>query len=203
MRKTPLCNLAYKYGTDKCPQYKHGYTPYYYDLLKDRRDSIKKVLEIGIGYYEHIKFGKHNWGKDPKIKRKYHKGASLKMWRDFLPNAHVYGADIKDECMLGFEDRITTYICDERKQSSVFNLIKQTGPDIDLFIDDGSHLTRNQIRLAEFALPLLDDGVIYVIEDVEKVSEVSSIFSDYYDVEIPILKNERDFTDDNLVVIRK
>lgn len=42
---TELCELAYKYGTDKCPQIKHFYTPYYYKLFKDRRLSVKKVLE--------------------------------------------------------------------------------------------------------------------------------------------------------------
>ena len=67
LKETPLCKLALKYRSDKCPKRgKHTYTPYYYDLLKNKKRSTKKVLEIGIG-----------------------KGASLKMWRDFFPNAKI------------------------------------------------------------------------------------------------------------------
>ena len=45
---TDLCKLAYKYGTDKCPQLKHSYTPFYYQLLKSKRQKIKKILEMDI-----------------------------------------------------------------------------------------------------------------------------------------------------------
>ena len=78
-----LSELAFKYGTDKCPQLNHAYTPFYYELLKDKRQSIKKVLEMGIGNRE--------------LQKKYFPhcvtGASLFMWKDFFPNAQIYGAD--------------------------------------------------------------------------------------------------------------
>lgn len=196
---TPLCKIAYKYGTDKCPQYKHSYTPYYHGLLKDKRNSIKKVLEVGIGYYENIKYGKHNW--DDTLKRKYHKGASLKMWRDYFPNAQVYGADIKEDCIFT-DERIETFVCDERKKSDVENLIKKTGSDIDLLVDDGSHTARNQVKFAEFTLPLLDKGVIYIIEDVTRTDDVMRYLKDY-NPQLAKLENERHFDDDNLVVITK
>ena len=74
---TPLCKIAFKYGTDKCPQVGHNYTPFYYELLKDKRKTVKKVLEIGIGSPETMPGG-------PKH---YQKGASLLMWRDFLQHS--------------------------------------------------------------------------------------------------------------------
>src|SRR4030042_54082 len=51
---TPLCDIARKYGTDKSPYitdrvWGHSYTPVYYEMFKDKTDSIKKVLEIGVG----------------------------------------------------------------------------------------------------------------------------------------------------------
>ncbi len=161
--QTELCKLAYKYGSDKCPQLKHTYTPFYFDLFKDKRVSVKKVMEIGIGYYNGIENSPTNY--DKTLKRNYHKGASLKMWRDFFPNATIYGADIKAETMFS-EERIKTFVCDERKTADIANLISKTGHDIDIFIDDGSHLWRDQLFLAQTALPLLPKDVIYIIEDV-------------------------------------
>lgn len=161
--ETELCKLAYKYGTDKCPRIKHFYTPYYFELLKDRRNSIKKVLEMGIGYYETMKHVQITY--DNGLRRFYKKGASLKMWRDFFPNAQIYGADYVKDTM--FEDkRIKTFLCDETKEEDIKNLVKQTGSDIDLFIDDGSHKWENQLYLAQTILPLLKNDVIYIIEDV-------------------------------------
>ena len=123
MKETPLCKLAYKYSTDKCPRIKHVYTPFYYDLLKDRKHTIKKVLEMGIGVKETM----------PYYPR-YQTGASLRMWRDFFPNAMVYGADISPKAL--FEDeRIKTYLCNEKKEEDIKELVEQTGPDIDLFVD--------------------------------------------------------------------
>lgn len=161
--ETPLCKLAQKYGTDKCPQIKHNYTPHYYKLLKNKRNKIKKVLEIGIGYYEDMERTEVHLSEYTGAL--YHKGASLKMWRDFFPNAKIYGADIELKTM--FKDkRIKTFLCDETKEKDIKKLIIQTGSDIDLFIDDGSHARNHQVFLARNALPLLKKDVIYVIEDV-------------------------------------
>lgn len=169
--ETELCKLAFKYGTDKCPQIRHTYTPFYYELLKDRRESIKKVLELGVGHYKGMRSFVVTY--DGGLKRNYHKGASLYMWRDFFPNAQIYGADIKPETI--FEDeRIKTYLCDERKKEDLLKLVEATGSDIDLFIDDGSHTLGDQIFTSLTLLPLLKKDIIYIIEDVvysEKLME--------------------------------
>lgn len=173
---TPLCKMAYKYGTDKCPQIKHSYTPFYYGLLKNRRKSIKKVLELGIGHYKNMKHLEVFY--DPGLKRYYHRGASLKMWRDFFPNAQIFGADIRPETI--FEDeRIKTYLCDERKKEDLVSLIENTGSDIDLFIDDGDHCLRNQIFTCQTLMPLLKKAVIYIIEDVTHSKKLVRALSDY------------------------
>lgn len=198
IKETPLCKLAYKYGTDKCPRIKHNYTPYYYELLKDK--EIKKVIEMGIGYYENIKYGKHNWDKN--LKRKYYKGASLKMWRDFFPEAQIYGVDIQKDTM--FESkRIKTFVYDERKGSHMKDLIKKTGSDIDLFIDDGSHSVRNQVQLAKFILPMLDNGAIYIIEDVGRPNYFVSALSQYKCIVPRLLKFVKHTTKDRLILIKK
>jgi hypothetical protein len=151
---TPLCEIAYKYKTDKCPQILHNYTPYYYETLKDRRLTVKKVLEIGIGYKETM----------PSIKD-YVVGASLFMWRDFFPNAIIYGIDISDKAMIK-ADRIQTFLCNQSKEHHLLDLIKKIGTDIDVVIDDGSHRKEHQILTVKTLLPLLKKDVFYAIEDV-------------------------------------
>jgi hypothetical protein len=185
---TTLCDLAYKYGSDKCPQIKHHYTGFYYELFKDRRDSVRKVVEIGVGCRE-------NMNDYPG----YRTGASLYMWRDFFPNAMIYGADILPE--LVFKDgRIETFQCDQSVRSDLLNLIKKTGPDIDLFIDDGSHKPDDQVFACLTVMPMLDEGTTYVIEDVGKVGIIHSL--DCYDCQRVSFK-DRVSRDDRLIVVRK
>lgn len=181
--ETELCELAYKYGTDKCPQIKHSYTPFYYEYLKDYRNTFKKVLEVGIGHT------RKNWHNPQEISKekfvpRLQNGASLRMWRDFFPNAEIFGADISPLAL--FEDeRIKTYLCNEIEQKDVEKLINTIGSDIDLVIDDGSHHVDDQIALAKNLLPLLKKDVIYIIEDVGHSRHIKSALGDNYDYFMP------------------
>lgn len=195
---TELCKLGYKYGTDKCPQLKHSYTPFYYKLLNGRRKSIKKVLELGIGHYRNMQNVEMIY--DPGLKRYYHRGASLKMWRDFFPNAQIFGADIHPETI--FEDeRIKTYLCDERKKEDLVKLIENTGSDIDVFIDDASHHVDDQIFASQTLLPLLKKDVIYIIEDVGHSRLICRTLGNNYDYYVPPIP--RKWHGGMLLVIRK
>ena len=146
--------LAYFYGSDKCPQIFHFYTDYYYHLFKDKRESVRKVLEMGVGNVETM--GSHC--------PHYVDGASLYMWRDFFPKAQIYGADVLPE--LVFKDgRIETFQCNQCLKDDLVNLISKTGSDIDLFVDDASHVPRHQVFTCKTLMPMLKKDVIYVIED--------------------------------------
>jgi hypothetical protein len=151
-KMTELCDLANKYRTDKA---NNGYTKYYYELFKDRRNTVKKVLEFGIG--------------SPRVMNhiitNYITGASLRMWRDFFPHAIIHGVDIDENCMFENE-RIVTHICDEVDKGGVTNLIKKIGSDIDLIIDDARHHYPHQLRLFFAVEPFLTKDSIYIIEDV-------------------------------------
>jgi hypothetical protein len=177
-KETPLCKLAYKYGTDKCSKYKHPYTPYYHKLFSRDRKNVKKLLELGIGYpgcMRHVK--------------NYRRGASLKMWRDFFPNARIYGADIRPDTMFE-EDRIKTFLCDERKKDDLVKLVKSVGPDVDIFIDDGIHEEDDQIFMCLTLMPFFRSGVIYIIEDVEDYKKVMDALAEY-DCEVVHLPKSR------------
>jgi hypothetical protein len=151
---TPLCELAYKWGSDKVGH--HEYTATYYDLLKERRYTTKRVLEIGIGHP----------GCMGHISPNYRIGASLYMWQEFFPNALVYGFDIRPDTMIA-AGRIKTFLCDQGDPSSITQASLAAGGHFDLIVDDGSHQPAHQINSMNVLLPQLAAGGLYIIEDIE------------------------------------
>ncbi len=137
---TPLCELALKYGTDKFA--KHHYTATYWERLKDKRETIRSVFEVGIA-----------------------KGRSLRMWKEFFPNAAIFGFDRNVATM--FEDiRIKCFYGDQNDPSSLLQAAKSVGGRIDLIIDDGNHHWNLQLSTAIALLPFLAHDGNYAIEDV-------------------------------------
>ncbi len=173
----PLTKLAIKYRNDRHPGSKHSYTPYYYDLFKKKRNSIKKVLEIGAG-----------------------EGAGLLMWRDFFPKAKIYGAD-NDANRVFEEDRIKVFLCDQSSQDNLEGLIRKIGGDIDFVVDDGSHKPEEQIFTCMTLMPLLNNNTVYIIEDVADLCIVEKLTE--YNLEIPKLKWSVGRYDDRLIVVTK
>src|SRR6266404_3715009 len=167
-----LSKLAMKYGTDKWSR-KHHYTPVYYKLFSDKRESVKKVLEIGVG-----------------------EGPSLRMWRDFFPNAKIYGAEIDPNRI--FEDGlIKVYKCDQSSRGDLEALIKEISSDIDFVVEDASHIPADQVFTALNLMPLLKNEAVYIIEDVSD----PNIFQQFgeYDCEMITVGGRYD---DRLIIVR-
>jgi len=164
--QTFLCDLAYKYSSDKTDlylrsnqnQHCHNYTPYYYNILKDKRLSATKVLELGIGILDERTMV-HMAGYD------YKAGASLKMWRDFFPFAIINGIDINPKAIF-LEERINTYICSQVDENMLKKLFQND--KFDLILDDGSHIPEDQLKSLYILLDYLKDDGVYIIEDVYK-----------------------------------
>ena len=196
---TPLCDIAFKYGTDKCPQLGHSYTPFYYDLLKDKRETIKKVLEFGIG-------GPETMPWVTKQGQQYQKGASLLMWRDFFPNAQIYGVDC-DPSTIFQSKRITTFLFNTKNSSKLINLIKKIGSDIDLVLDDGDHRGVSHMQVIKAVMPLLKQDCIYIIEDSSDPDYLITLLNEY-DCQIGKFsdrynQNNLLVTKNNLIVVKK
>lgn len=186
---TPLCTLALKYRTDKVEAIKHPYTHFYFDLLNPQKSSIRKILEIGIGL------------KRPGSRSDNRTGASLYMWHDFMPYAQVFGADVDPNTM--FRDgKIKTILCDQKNPDDLAKLIKETGRDLDVVIDDGSHQPKDQIFTAQTLMPLLKKEVIYIIEDVADQGIEKKLRN--FDTTVISLRgsNGRRYPDDKLIVVR-
>ena len=169
--KTELCELFEKYKADKCPAILHTYSPAYFELLKEIKETAKNVLEIGIGTVPLMEVG-------VGIKD-YVPGASIRGWRDFFPNAMVYAVDIEESVMFT-DERIITDIMDQSSVDSIRKFTNKVNKKFDFIIDDGSHLIDHQIISAyELVKHLTDDG-IYIIEDVHR-----KYFEVYDEMEIP------------------
>ena len=176
-----LTLLAEKYGSDKCPSILHTYTPVYNSLFKDIRTTTKSVLEIGIGHFEMM---------SEIVGDSYKPGASLRMWREYFPNANIYSCDIVEKVIFQ-DDRIHTWLANQRQPASLDYLmtkIQEMGTEtIDIIVDDGSHMLTDQTISFITLWKYLSPGGLYVIEDVchvyiKMLSTVCQSFSDVADV---------------------
>lgn len=93
-------------------------------------------------------------------------GGSLRMWRDYFPNAQIYGLDIDPGRMIEGEERIKTFLGD---QSDVIILDKITSSidALHIVIDDGSHVSPHQRTSFERLFPRMPGGALYFIEDLQ------------------------------------
>jgi len=87
------------------------------------------------------------------------------MWRTYFPRGRVYGIDIYDK-RLHDERRITTFQGSQADQAFLSAVATAIG-DIDIVIDDGSHVNEHVLRSFAFLFPRLSENGIYVIEDTQ------------------------------------
>lgn len=137
-----LNDIGLKYDADKSSRF-HNYLDFYEKQLPDR--SFKgRLLEIGIM-----------------------DGLSMKMWREYYPEAEIVGIDIYDKEHL--------YNNDWQVPASV-KMLKVDGTDpkqvkelgmFDIIIDDGSHYWADQQKSFELLYyKQLNKGGVYILEDL-------------------------------------
>lgn len=199
-----LCDL---YGSDKgeitseghpYPWPSHTYTDYYSRLFGNSRHSIRKVFECGLGTNNpEIPSSMGSRGKP---------GASLRVWRDYFPNASVWGADIDREVLFQ-EERIRTFYLNQLDIESIEEFWKTVGVrDFDFMLDDGLHTFEAGTTLFSCSIDFLAKSGVYVIEDVsfpdlpryEKFFEETEYLVDFVLLSGP----KSEVMDNNLVVIR-
>ena len=144
---TDLSALAAFYGSDKWGS--HWYARHYQQHFSPLRWKKLNILEIGAGGYD-----------DP------HKGgASLRMWKRYFPKSNIYSIDIYDKSALQ-EERIKIFKGSQIDSEFILKVYKEIG-EIDIIIDDGSHINQHVIESFAIMFPLLKSGGIYVVEDLQ------------------------------------
>lgn len=131
----------HRYETDKVH---NGYLRWYDEILGDSFASVGRLLELGV-----------------------FRGGSLALWRDYFPNAAIFGID----------SDLTKFRCDDQTRIEVFEgsqtdseFLRRTAraaaPEgFDVIIDDASHLAW-ETEIAFWALfEHVRPGGHYIIED--------------------------------------
>jgi hypothetical protein len=203
-----LARLCDVYGSDKgelisdghpYPWNSHNYTDYYSRLFSHCRNHVKKVFECGLGTNNPNLLSSMGVNGKP--------GASLRVWRDYFPNAVVYGADI-DTDILFKEERINTFYIDQLNPDAIKKFWETVGEkDFDFIVDDGLHTFQAGTTLFTYSIDRLSQSGIYIIEDVtcEDLEKYKEFFkTTKYVVEfVTLYRPGNVLFDNNLVVIRK
>lgn len=137
-----LHELATKYHADKLS---HGFIDVYGNVFEDKRTAIETMLEIGIGA-----------------------GCSLQMWRDYFPNAKLFGIDLECYELNTFGPRVTTFVVNQEDRFSLSNFVNMLGPKtkFDIILDDGGHRMPGQQISLGMLWPYLALNGYYIIEDL-------------------------------------
>jgi len=184
---TPLCLLAKKHMTDKGGRHNlydgnytsicHEYTPVYWDMFNEIRHSVTRVLEIGV-------LG----------------GCSLRMWKEFFPNAQIVGVDIEKRAVIGY--RIWVFQGNQASRPELEAAAAHWAP-YDLIIDDGSHEPSHQQNTIVSLLPYLKDGGFYVCEDIHcDVQDLINVIPRGYVYKVPITDPGINCANEKLLVIQ-
>lgn len=154
-----LDELFRQYGSDKSTD--HDYHLVYAHILETLPRGAS-VLEVGLGT--------NNESIVSTMGHRGHPGASLRAFRDYLPDSAVLGADI-DRDILFEEERIRTFWVDQTSDASVRALEAQLPDDLHLIIDDGLHSPNANLQVLMLALRVLPVHGWLVIEDIIPAAE--------------------------------
>lgn len=176
---TELCELGKKYDTDKSSQragrsdirHCHPYTIFYDSLFRSHRNEPLNIAELGIL-----------------------EGSSLRMWREYFPNANIVGFDNNVEFIDNYKnnfemDKTTLLHMDVFNQDSISNGFHDAGKEYDIIIEDTTHQFQDQIRVIFQAYKHLKPGGIIIIEDIFR----SYKEEDYLQALRPIMNNFQDY----------
>lgn len=204
-----LHSLCDKWGSDKgsMPTFgdrvyrwpPHTYADLYASLFDHCRQHFKLVFECGLGT------SRPEFGNNMGVRGK--PGASLRVWRDYFPQATIIGADI-DRGSLFEEQRIETYHVDQTNPASIAAMWAQVPHrGFDFILDDGLHTFEAGVTLFEGSFDHVRPGGLYIIEDVslDSLEKFADYFEEkHYSVELLMLRRAIDPPiDNNVVIIRK
>lgn len=134
-------------------------------------------------------------------------GASLRVWRDYFPNATIYGADI-DKDVLFEEERIKTYYINQLDPVTIKSFWEKVSKkEFDFMIDDGLHTFEAGSTLFLHSIDKLSSNGIYIIEDVPlyDLARYKEFFRNkkYLIEYVCLYRPSLSLGDNNLIVVRK
>jgi hypothetical protein len=138
------------------------------DLEKYFRKNDKRLIHKWIHYFEIYDrhFSRYR-GKDVVVVEfGISQGGSLQMWKNYFgPNAKIFGVDINPHCKQFEEEQVEIFIGDQEDRTFLKSIAKKV-PHIDILIDDGGHMMKQQINTYEELFPLVAENGVYLCEEV-------------------------------------
>ena len=150
-----LTDLADRYGSDKGSA-KHRYTELYNMLFQPFRNSPIRFLEMGL------QIGGPELGHSQD--RATTDLPSVRMWLEFFAKAQIWGLDVSDFGWFSHE-RFQFVRCDMDDRANIAG-VAAAMPPMDIMIDDASHASHHQQNAFLELFPRLNDGGLYIIEDL-------------------------------------
>lgn len=137
-------------NTDKVTS--HRYDGMYEKYLSPMRNRHVKMLEIGLGC---------NMGYGP--------GHSAPLWKKYFRSVDLSIMEFDVECANKWSQKnpdVKMYLGDQADKDILEALVKKSGGDFDLIVDDGGHTMRQQIGSFEGLWKAIRPGGVYCIEDL-------------------------------------
>jgi SAM-dependent methyltransferase len=130
----------------------HNYIQWWYDKeFSPKREEEINLLEIGI-----------------------FNGQSIKLWREFFPNAKITAIDVelKEEAQF-VKDLDINLIIGDAYDTTITDKIKES---YDYIIDDGPHTIDSQLEFVKLYNSKLKEGGKLIIEDIDNWRKDNSHF---------------------------
>lgn len=143
-----LTELFDRYGSDKGTQGDGHLYSVHYERLVPR--STQKILEIGLGSY--IDFN-GSFG-------------SVLAWLEWLEDGTLYGFDIVSPPQEILDRKNFVFFQGDQGSRGDLERLATAIGQVDVIIDDGSHLSEHQILSLEVLWKCVKPGGVYVVEDV-------------------------------------
>lgn len=192
-----LTDIHTQFKTDKGTA--HSYIGWYEDTFSDHRENKLNVLEIGVLF-----------------------GGSLKMWEKYFVNSEIYGIEdfsqqdgqwhyqfdpVDGDAVMSEvnrHERITLFNFDCENAQLLEDHLH--GLSFDIIIDDANHKVTQQTKNFENYYPHVNNGGIYICEDVQTNEDAQNIkefiLNLYPNKEVHIVElNLEKKSDDRLVVV--
>lgn len=113
----------------------------YEQLFAARRMQVKTIVEIGV-----------------------ESGNSLRLWRDYFPNAQVWGLDRDAGAVHQQGERIKVLVGGQQNIPFLQDVCEKVGP-IDIVIDDASKVIVWTLTSFRLLYPRVVEGGVYILED--------------------------------------
>lgn len=165
----------------------HSYVDYYYEhSFSGYREKPITIIEVGVCY-----------------------GGSIELYNEYFTDAKIYGID-------NTERYYTKEFLDKMSTMNNVTLITENAydistveklPNMDIFIDDGTHNISDQIFCLQQYLPKVNNNGLFIIEDVQRPEHFRELYNamseEYKKYAIPLdFSSIKNRYDDRLFVVK-